>query len=116
MNTMVDAYLGYIENVRKLSDATVVSYRKDISVWFEYLEQWEVDGKGVDKQVARSFMGQLSRDGLASSSINRKISSLKGFYNFLIKHYEYPYNPFAAGRIPWNCKQDSRCRLLLMPR
>lgn len=93
---MMNTYLTYIQNVRKLSDATVISYRKDLTVWFDYLEKWEVAASDIDQQIARSFIGQLSRDGLASSSINRKISALKGFYDFLIKRKESPYNPFAG--------------------
>jgi site-specific recombinase XerD len=93
---MMDTYLKYIQNVRKLSDATVISYRKDLKVWFEYLQKWEIPESDVDVQIARSFIGQLSREGLASSSINRKISSLKGYYDFLIKRKESPYNPFAG--------------------
>ncbi|MCP4136495.1 MAG: tyrosine-type recombinase/integrase [bacterium] len=93
---MIDTYLDYIKNIRKLSDATVVSYRKDLSVWFGYLERWEIDEAEIDKQIARSFVGELSRQGMASSSINRKISALKGFYDFLIKRGKSPYNPFAG--------------------
>ena len=93
---MMEKYLKYIQNIRKLSDATVISYKKDLTVWFDYLEEWEILPKDVDKQIARSFIGQLSRDGLASSSINRKISALKGYYDFLIKRKETPYNPFAG--------------------
>jgi site-specific recombinase XerD len=93
---MIDTYLTYIQNVRKLSDATVISYRKDLTVWFDYLTKWEISSNEIDKQIARSFIGQLSREGLASSSINRKISALKGYYDFLIKRKESPYNPFAG--------------------
>jgi len=93
---MMETYLKYIQNVRKLSDATVISYRKDLTVWFEYLRKWEIADDDIDKQIARSFIGQLSREGLASSSINRKISALKGYYDFLIKRKESPYNPFAG--------------------
>ncbi|MBN2655435.1 MAG: tyrosine-type recombinase/integrase [Spirochaetales bacterium] len=93
---MMEEYLKYLENVRKLSDATLTSYRKDISDWFDYLVEWEIEPADVEKNIARSFIGQLSRDGLASSSINRKISSLKGYYDFLIKRKMSPYNPFAG--------------------
>lgn len=93
---MMDTYLKYIQNVRKLSDATIISYRKDLSVWFDYLKEWELLEREIDKQIARSFIGQLSREGLASSSINRKISALKGYYDFLIKRKMSPYNPFAG--------------------
>jgi len=93
---MMEEYLKYLENVRKLSEATLTSYRKDLTVWFDYLEEWEIASGDVDKNIARSFIGQLSRDGLASSSINRKISSLKGYYDFLIKREASPYNPFAG--------------------
>ena len=93
---MMEIYLSYIQNVRKLSDATVISYRKDLTVWFDYLQEWEISDLEIDKQIARSFIGQLSREGLASSSINRKISALKGYYDFLIKRKESPYNPFAG--------------------
>ena len=93
---MMEVYLEYIKNVRMLSEATVISYRKDLTVWFDYLDRWEITGKEIDKQITRSFIGELSRQGLASSSINRKISALKGYYDFLIKRKKSPYNPFAG--------------------
>ncbi|MCP4295561.1 MAG: tyrosine-type recombinase/integrase [Proteobacteria bacterium] len=93
---MIEEYIDYISNIRKLSEATLVSYRKDLTVWFDYLDKWEIDSSGIDKHIARSFIGQLSRDGLASSSINRKISAMKGYYDYLIKRDKMPYNPFAG--------------------
>ena len=93
---MMEKYLQYIQNIRKLSEATVASYGQDLTAWFHYLSEWEIDPEDVDQQIARAFIGQLSREGLASSSINRKISVLKGYYNFLIKRKECPYNPFSG--------------------
>lgn len=93
---MMEEYLAYIQNVRKLSEATVTSYRKDLTVWFDYLAEWDISEESIDKHVARSFIGNLSREGMASSSINRRISALKGYYDYLIKRKATPYNPFAG--------------------
>lgn len=93
---MMETYLQYLKNIKKLSEATLISYRKDLTVWFAFLREWEIPEGDIDKNIARSFIGQLSRDGLASSSINRKISSLKGYYDYLMRKKTVTYNPFAA--------------------
>lgn len=43
------------------------------------------DLRKVDKKIVRNFIVRQSESGLIKRSINRKISSLKSFYNFLLK-------------------------------
>lgn len=87
---MVERYLGYLENTRKLSVNSVNAYRNDLGRFAGYCTQQGVLAEDADRNTVRGFLSQLSRDGLKATSINRASSSLKGFFRYLVrmKHRE----------------------------
>ncbi|WP_455381753.1 tyrosine-type recombinase/integrase [Salinispira pacifica] len=78
-------YLDYLTSVRNLSGATVKAYRGDIlafSGWLEVTGRKEAD---VDLEAMRAYVGHLSREGAATSTVNRVISALKGYFRFQVR-------------------------------
>lgn len=92
----MDKFLEYLETVLNLSPATVKSYKADIEQYYEYLNDMDADYKNPDKNTGRGFAAYLSYSGLKYSSVNRKISALRKFYDYLIKEGKAEYNPFSA--------------------
>lgn len=77
-------FLNYIQVEKGLARHTLDSYRRDL----ERLEQWSAKQK---KQIAdlnradlRKWIVELSREGLAPSSVARSVSAARGFYRFLM--------------------------------
>ena len=89
---LIKEYLTYIQVEKGLARHTLDSYRRDL----ERLERWAVK---VNTPVAelqrpelRKWIAELSREGLAPSSVTRAVSAARGFYRFLmldghIKHH-----------------------------
>jgi integrase/recombinase XerC/integrase/recombinase XerD len=83
----VDAtlYLQYLTSVRNLTPATVKAYRGDIGAFLRWLEIEGLTEDAADLETVRSYIGHLSRQHAATSSINRVLSALKGYFRFKIR-------------------------------
>ncbi|TVQ39981.1 MAG: tyrosine recombinase [Spirochaetaceae bacterium] len=77
----IDRYLAYLGSVRNLSPATVRAYGVDLTAFFD----WIGNERHVDTRLVRAYVSHLARRNAASSTINRKLSALKGYYRFLIR-------------------------------
>ncbi len=100
-------FLRYLRVERQASPHTVRSYANDIAQFALVTgfggpragHSWE----HVEPRHARSFLVALNRQGLTRSSLNRKTSSLRSFFRFLVREGVAASNPFAAlpaGRAP----------------
>ena len=73
----------YIE--KGLSKNTVSSYKNDISSFSSWCDKERLDRLKITDLNLNNYISNLFSTGLKSSSINRKISSIKHFYLFLLK-------------------------------
>ena len=73
----------YIE--KGLSKNTVSSYKNDISSFFTWCDKEQLDLLKIIDLNLNNYISYLFSIGLKSSSINRKVSSIKHFYLFLLK-------------------------------
>lgn len=81
---LIKEYLTYIQVEKGLARNTLESYARDLA----RLERW---ANKTTKTVAdlarpdlRKWIAQLSREGLAPSSVARAVSAARGFYRFLM--------------------------------
>lgn len=92
---MIDRFLEYITVEKRYSPHTLTSYKKDLSDFTLFLLKSEShqNFEIVDKKVIRNFMVELSEKKLSKRSINRKISSLRSFYLFLLRLNQIKVSP-----------------------
>lgn len=92
---MIERFLEYIAVEKRYSLHTVTSYRKDLSDFSSFLLQSEAhqNFNKVDKKIIRNFMVLLSESKISKRSINRKLSTLRSFYSFLLKLGEVKMTP-----------------------
>lgn len=92
---MIDKFLQYITHEKRYSPHTVTSYKKDLEDFSEFYLKTEASDNilMVDKKVIRNFIIDLSEKKIAKRSINRKISTLRSFYKFLLKIDEIKASP-----------------------
>lgn len=92
---MIERFLEYIEVERRYSPYTVTSYRKDLADFSVFLLRTEShqDFTKVDKKIIRNFMTELSESKISKRSINRKLSSLRSFFLFLLKVGDIKVSP-----------------------
>ena len=79
-------FLDYLKFQKRYSRHTLTSYEFDLTSFFEFFHQQfdGTDSKEVTASVIRTWLASLKEAGMESRSINRKISSLKSFYKFLM--------------------------------
>lgn len=80
-------FLQYLQFEKRYSKHTIISYQTDLEQFFVFISL-EFESPAIDKISAsqiRSWLASLKEDELTAKSINRKISSLKSFFKYLLK-------------------------------
>lgn len=93
-------FTDYLLLEKKYSPHTVAAYSKDIQRFFDFVSK-EYQLKSllvVNYSMVRSWIVYLVDSGISNSSINRKISSLKTYYKFLLKTSQISETPLAKHR------------------
>ena len=95
---MIDRYLEYINIEKRYSPNTIISYCKDLEDFAKFLLDTESieNLQKADKKMVRNFIIYLNNQKLSKRSINRKISTLKSFYNFLLRISEIKTSPLEG--------------------
>ena len=97
----IERYLAHLRTERRLSPNTESSYRRDLGALTAYcnaerLANW----KKLDNFHIRTFAAREHRDGLGPRSVQRRLSALRGFFNYLIRERVIEANPAADIRAP----------------
>ncbi len=95
---MIERFLEYIEVEKRYSPHTVTNYKKDLSDFSDFVLRTEAsdDVIHIHKKVIKNFIVELSQSGLSKRSINRKLSSLRSFYLFMLRLGEIKTSPMET--------------------
>jgi integrase/recombinase XerC len=113
---MIERFLDYIAVEKRYSPHTITNYTKDLSDFSAFVLKTEAteDVVHVHKKVIKNFIVELSSSGLSKRSINRKLSSLRSFYMFMLRLEEIKVSPmetidslkfYAEKRIPFSVEE-----------
>lgn len=103
MNTpadLIDTYIDAMWLEKGLSQNTLTSYRRDLMHLWHALE---ADGIALTSASDVDLMGYIadrSQSGIKPSSLARCLSSLKGFYQYLVRENHISRNPVALIEAP----------------
>ena len=94
----IEAYLTYLASVRGLAENSLIAYRADLAHFAGYCERLGVLPENASKREVRDFLGDRSFEGDAAVSVNRALSSLRGFYRYLVRFQYRKDNPTEGQR------------------
>lgn len=77
----IEDFIKYLKVIKKDSDYTLINYKNDI----EELYDFHTDLIKIDEVIVREYLEYLYSKGLNRNSISRKLSSIRSFYNYLLK-------------------------------
>lgn len=98
---LIGRYLAHLSHERRLSPHTDSNYRRDLLALADWCDARSVARWAVlDPQHVRTFAATSHRDGLAPRSIQRRLSAVRGFCNWLIREGVLERNPAADVRAP----------------
>jgi len=95
---MVDEYLGYLTSVRGVSQRTASAYGRDLRHFSAYCLNHDLHPEAATPLQVRGFIADLSAEGTASVSVNRALSSIRGFYRWMMRFGYRPDDPSAMLR------------------
>ena len=81
----IDMYLNYLKIVKKYSDKTILSYSDDLIEYNEFLGNNFINILNIDLNITKEYLKYLYDRKINKNSISRKLSSIRGFYNYLLK-------------------------------
>jgi len=90
---MKDKFLEYLSSIKKYSAHTILNYELDINKFEEFLNFRKLNIKVIEYKDILDYISYL-KDEHKSTSINRNLSCLRSYYNFLIRNNFFNNNPF----------------------
>ena len=83
-----ESFISYMKYEKRYSSHTLVAYKKDLDQFVQYCTEMigEFNVKTVDSGVLRNWIVYLMEQQLTPRSVNRKVSTIKAFFRFLMKN------------------------------
>ncbi|MCS7231365.1 MAG: site-specific tyrosine recombinase XerD [Endomicrobia bacterium] len=91
--SLVEKFLEFIKFEKGLSQNTIDAYRRDLTQYFNFLQQINKDIHTVSSEDITDFLWQLKKNNLKNNSIYRKTSCITQFHKFLIAEEITKNNP-----------------------
>ncbi len=89
-----ESFYKYLEFERRNSSHTIIAYKNDIGQFCSYLQDEDcTEWTQVTSRIVRSWMVHLINDGVSARSVNRKVSTLKVFFRYLMREEIIETNP-----------------------
>ena len=130
-NTELQHFHNYLRYEKHYSHHTLSNYQRDLKQFSQWLIELERSDHSrlesvaildADSQLIRNWIAQLYRQGLSGRTIQRKLSTLRSFYQFMLREEKIKKNPAIDIRAPKSPRKlpstldiDSISRLLELP-
>lgn len=124
MGNHIDAFILYLHNMKKTSENTEMSYRRDLYKVQVFMENRGIgDVNDITKDDLNAYVESMEAQKFAAATISRNIASLKAFFHYLVKEEivtediaEELKAPKIEKKIPEILTMDEVIRLLDQPK
>jgi integrase/recombinase XerD len=96
----IEQFLEMMLAERGIAKNSVVSYKRDLKDFWEFLIKNRLTELEVKDYDISKFISELAKSGISPRSINRKISTLKSYFIFLVSENHTDYNPVLVVDLP----------------
>src|SRR4029078_5311944 len=84
--TLIDGYLKHLGTERRLSPHTASNYARDLRALADFMVRGNLpDFRRIDRQHVRVFAARSHAGGLSPRSVQRRLSAVRGFFNYLVR-------------------------------
>jgi integrase/recombinase XerD len=90
---VIDQYLTYLRDVRRMSPNTVESYARDLAGLAAFAEKRGIDVTALQRPDLEAFVRHLMSSGLAPRSVARSVACVRGFFRFVAVEEKRPESP-----------------------
>lgn len=103
MGYFLNEYKSYLLGKKNISENTFESYIRDIRQYIEFIQEKDInDIRKTSSSVTLSYMLSLEKNDVSPSTILRKLSSLRSFYQFLLNNRHITHDPTIDLKAPKN--------------
>ena len=100
MEETLAEYLRFLKGQRQMSTATLTFYEKDITLFLDYLSSRGVSLYEVKRDDIRDFLAHELKRGISRRSLSRRLSALRGYFDYLHSYEIVSSNPFRSVSSP----------------
>ena len=97
---MIDTYITYLRDVRRMSPNTVESYARDLAALAAFAERRGASAEALDRKALEAFVRSLMAGGFSPRSVARVVASVRGFFRFLAREQRIDRSPAEDLRAP----------------
>ncbi len=123
MSNATKQFSEHLKYQKQYSPHTLGAYDRDLKQFSQWLKQNDCDDiVKADSLHVRNWVSGLHRKGIGGKTLQRKLSSLRSFYQFLIRNHQLKNNPAIDIRAPKTARTlpdtldvDSLSQLLDIP-
>lgn len=104
----IQPFIDYIKQEKRFSEHTILSYSKDLEQFQVFCRlQYALDDiSQATFQIIRSFIVHIMNEGLSAKTTNRKISTLRSYFKYLVKKEIIKSNPTSGIQGPKTPKRN----------
>ena len=101
MEQEIKGFVAYLHNVKKTSQNTELSYRRDLVKMMRFLHEQKIDRpEDVTETNLNSYILDLEKNGMSAATVSRNIAAMKGFYLYLWKEGNITSDPAENLKAP----------------
>lgn len=123
MEKEITAFISYLHNVKKTSNNTEMSYKRDLEKFQHFMMIKGMDKVDeITKEDLGTYINRLQEDNFAAATVSRNVASLKAFYHYLLQEGLVPEDvseglkaPKIEKKMPEIMSPDEVVRLLEQP-
>ncbi len=113
MSKLIDEFTDYLKNVRNFSENTVVSYRRDATLYFANMNfKSDEDCLEVTAERLDGYFKSMTENGKSNATVLRSVASIRSFYDYLNARGLIDNNPGTELNLP---KQSRKPPVILSP-
>lgn len=115
-----ERFIDYIQFEKRYSPNTLLAYNNDLDQFLHFVrERYDVDDIAeVNHQMIRSWLIDMMENDISARSVNRKLTTLKSYFKFLLKEEKITANPMSkilppkvSKRLPYFVEQEKMALL-----
>ncbi|MFL2723624.1 MAG: site-specific tyrosine recombinase/integron integrase [Gammaproteobacteria bacterium] len=94
-------YLDFLKNIKGLSENTAKAYQRDLNKFSKFLESIDIESlENISEEKCSAWIADLFQNDVSARSIQRHISSAKGFFSYMKKIGLVQSSPFELINSP----------------
>lgn len=101
LNQSINEFISNLSAIKRVSTNTIISYQNDLQQFFEFLEERKISElNSITEKTVRLFILKLNERNFSRTTISRKLSVLRGIFNYLIQNEKLKTNPLENIKNP----------------